>query len=101
MSHGYPKVGVKEVKKLELCASFTQMNSQHLPGVEFIWVCPVKPAPGRMGRGEKKFCSLIIDFASLEAANEAVSRGVTYHRQNITTKLYNRGARLRQCFRCQ
>ena len=101
MSHGYPKAGVKEIKELELCASFTQINSQHLPRVEFIQVCPVKPAPGRIGRGEKKFCSLIIDFASPKAANKAVSRGVTYHRQNITTKLYDRGARLRQCFRCQ
>ena len=95
MLHEYLKVGVKEVKELEFCASFTQMNSQHLLRVKFIRVCPVKPAPGRIGRGEKKFYSLIIDFASPKAANEAVSRGVTYHRQNITTKLYNRGARLR------
>ena len=87
MSHRYPKAGVKEVKELELYVFFTQINSQHLPGVEFILVCLVKPAPGRIGRGEKKFCSLIINFASPEAANEVISRGVTYHRQNIITKL--------------
>ena len=101
MSHGYPKAGVEEVKELELRASFTQINSQHLSRVEFVRVCLVKPAPERISRGEKKFCSLIIDFASPKAANEAVSRGVAYHRQNITTKLYDRGARLRQCFYCQ
>ena len=95
MSHEYLKAGVKKVKELKLYASFTQINSQHLSRVKFIWVCPVKPTSGRIGRGEKKFYSLIINFASPKAANKAVSRGVTYHRQNITTKLYDRGARLR------
>ena len=74
------------------------MNSQHLPEVEIIRVCPVKPAPERMGGGEKKFCSIIIKFATPKTANEAVSRGVTFHKQNIATELYNRGAKLRQCF---
>ena len=98
MSHGYPKAGVKRVKEAKLRASLTQMNSQHLSGVEIIRVCPVKPAPERMGGGEKKFCSIIIKFATPEAANEAVSREVAFHRQNMVTELYNRGARLRQCF---
>ena len=95
MSHGYPKAGVEGVEEAELRASLTQINSQHLPGVEIIRVCPVKPAPERMGGGEKKFCSIIIKFATPEVANEAVSRGVTFHRQNMATKLYNKGTRLR------
>ena len=74
------------------------MNSQHLPRVEINWVYSVKPAPERMGVGEKNFYSIIIEFASPEAANKAVSRGVALYRQNITMELYDRGARLRQCF---
>ena len=76
------------------------MNSQHLPGVEIIRVCPVKPAPERMGVREKKFYSIIIKFATPEVANEVVSCGVTFHRQNMVIELYDRGARLRQCFQC-
>ena len=80
MLHGYPKAGIKGVEEAKLRASLTQINSQHLPGVEIIWVCPVKPAPERMGGGEKKFCSIIIKFATPKVANEVVSRGVAFHR---------------------
>ena len=76
------------------------MNSQYLPRVEIIRVCPVKPAPERMGVRGKKFCFIIIKFALLKVANKAVSRRVAFHRQNITTELYKRGARLYQCFWC-
>ena len=48
-----------------------------------------------MGGGEKKFCSIIIKFATPEVANEVISRGVAFHRQNMATELYNREARLR------
>ena len=54
------------------------MNSQHLSEVEIIWVCPVKPAPERMGSGEKKFYSIIIKSITPEVANKAVSHGVAF-----------------------
>ena len=51
-----------------------------------------------MGGEEKKFYSIIIKFTLPDAANKAVSRKVIFHRYNIATELYNRGARLRQYF---
>ena len=63
--------------------------------MEIVRVCPVKPAPERMGGGEKKFCSIIIKFTTPDVANEVVSRGVAFYRQNMATELYNRGAKLR------
>ena len=101
MAHGFAKSALEGIEEKDLLGRLAQMNSQHLPGVEFVKVRLVKPSPKRMGNKEKKFCSLVTDLATPEAANEVVTRGVAFHRMNMTAELFDRGATLRQCFRCQ
>jgi hypothetical protein len=45
--------------------------------------------------------SLIVEFTSPVLANVAIDKGVLWDCDNLTAVLYDRAARVRQCFNCQ
>ncbi|OKP14957.1 hypothetical protein PENSUB_4302, partial [Penicillium subrubescens] len=49
----------------------------------------------------KKSGSLVVEFTSPVPANVAIDKGVLWDCDNLTAKVYDRSARVRQCFNCQ
>ena len=101
MVYSFPK---KELENREIrlfLADLAHMNSKHLPGIEFVGARRVKPAPTRQQSEEKKFCLVIVDCATPEAANKVIIRGIIFRRALLTAELFDREVIIKQCFRCQ
>ena len=102
MMHGFPKSETEGRDGDGLATLLVQHNQRHLKNPEIIGVTVVRPAKERTAPGGiKKHCSLIIEFPTPEAANDAVVSGMVFYGGLKLVEFYDRTARLRQCFRCQ
>ena len=95
MAHGIRVAGVDASNQRGTIAQLVRENRQLHPGLPIERVTWPRTVEGKM------YSTLLVDTHSPEVANKLIDEGLLFDLQIHTCKVFNRAARLTQCFHCQ